>query len=124
MLSSVSPPVLTTTCDLAISLSGLVLTVIDSQLGHSERRTLFHETSEIVAKKTRAALDADLTVILCVGETLEEREAGTTATVIASQLSAVVQLLDEVHWRCVFPPPFSSPWLYSLRLPMGNTAGS
>ncbi|KAJ7587076.1 Triosephosphate isomerase [Mycena floridula] len=47
-------------------------------LGHSERRTLFHETSETVAQKTRAALDAGLSVILCIGETLQERESGQT----------------------------------------------
>jgi len=59
-------------------------------LGHSERRTLFHESSAIVAQKTRAALDAGLSVILCVGETLEEREAGTTGAVVAAQLDPVI----------------------------------
>ncbi|KAF7977370.1 hypothetical protein HWV62_3969 [Athelia sp. TMB] len=68
-------------------------------LGHSERRTLFGETSDIVAVKTRAALDAgDLSVILCVGETLEQREAGTTAQVVAEQLQAVVKVLKESEW--------------------------
>jgi triosephosphate isomerase len=59
-------------------------------VGHSERRTLFGETSGIVAEKYAAALKAGLTPILCVGETLQERESGTTETVIASQLDAVV----------------------------------
>jgi triosephosphate isomerase len=58
-------------------------------VGHSERRTLFGETSEIVAQKYAAALKAGLTPILCVGETLQERESGTTETVIAAQLDAV-----------------------------------
>jgi triosephosphate isomerase len=59
-------------------------------VGHSERRTLFGETSEIVAKKYAAALKAGLTPILCVGETLQERESGTTETVIAAQLDTVI----------------------------------
>ena len=45
-------------------------------VGHSERRELFGETDEIVAKKLRAVLGAGMTPIVCVGETLEEREAG------------------------------------------------
>lgn len=67
-------------------------------LGHSERRTLFHETSELVAQKTKAALDGSLSVILCVGETLQEREAGQTTQVVESQLRAVVTVLNESDW--------------------------
>jgi len=67
-------------------------------LGHSERRTLFGETSAIVAGKTRAALDAGLRVILCVGETLAEREAGRTQQVVEEQLQAVVTLLSPDDW--------------------------
>ncbi|EIN05592.1 triose phosphate isomerase [Punctularia strigosozonata HHB-11173 SS5] len=67
-------------------------------LGHSERRTLFHETSEIVAEKTKAAVDAGLSVILCVGESLAEREAGVTAKVVESQLEPVIKLLNEKDW--------------------------
>ena len=70
-------------------------------LGHSERRTLFHETSALVAQKTRAALDQTLHVILCVAETLHERESGQTAVVVEDQLKAVVALLKESDWRCV-----------------------
>ncbi|CUA69824.1 triosephosphate isomerase (TIM) [Rhizoctonia solani] len=58
-------------------------------LGHSERRTLFGDTDEIVADKTKAALDAGLSVILCIGETLDEREAGITVKVCERQLDAV-----------------------------------
>ncbi|KZT02829.1 triose phosphate isomerase [Laetiporus sulphureus 93-53] len=67
-------------------------------LGHSERRTLFHETSDFVAQKTRAALDAGLSVILCVGETLQEREADKTAQVVQDQLKPVVAALKEADW--------------------------
>jgi len=64
-------------------------------LGHSERRSLFNESSALVASKTRAALDADLSVILCVGETEAERDAGTTKQVVDAQLSAVVQKIGK-----------------------------
>lgn len=62
-------------------------------VGHSERRELFAESSEQVAKKFAAAKQARLTPVLCVGETLEQREAGITEQVIAGQISAV---LDQV----------------------------
>lgn len=67
--------------------------------GHSERRTLFHETSDVVAQKTRAALDAGLSIILCVGETLAEREAGETAKVVEAQLEPVIAALKAEEWR-------------------------
>jgi len=67
-------------------------------LGHSERRTHFKETSEIVAQKVRAALDNNLKVILCIGETLTEREAGTTATVVQEQLAAVIKVTKKSDW--------------------------
>ena len=74
-------------------------------LGHSERRTLFHETSDIVAKKTKVALDAGLKVILCVGETLEEREAGETTKVVSKQLQAVTDTLENAsYWGYVYAP--------------------
>jgi triosephosphate isomerase len=67
-------------------------------IGHSERRTLFHESSEEVAEKTRAALDNGLSVILCIGETLQEREAGETARVCEAQLAPVVSALKDSDW--------------------------
>ncbi|THH29891.1 hypothetical protein EUX98_g4292 [Antrodiella citrinella] len=67
-------------------------------LGHSERRTLFHENSNEVAQKTRAALDAGISVILCVGETLSEREAGQTAQVVQAQLEPVIAVLKPEDW--------------------------
>lgn len=54
-------------------------------LGHSERRTYFGDTDVTVQKRTRAALDAGLTVILCVGEYLEQREQGVTGEICAMQ---------------------------------------
>ena len=59
-------------------------------VGHSERRTLYGETDERVAAKFRAAQAAGLVPILCVGETLAEREDGRTATVVTRQLGAVL----------------------------------
>ncbi|ESK94747.1 triosephosphate isomerase [Moniliophthora roreri MCA 2997] len=70
-------------------------------LGHSERRTILHESSEFVAQKTRAAIDAGLSVILCIGETLKEREAGETAKVCEAQLKPVIALLKEEDWSKV-----------------------
>jgi len=59
-------------------------------VGHSERRALFGESSAAVAAKFVAAINAGLIPILCVGETLEEREAGVTGKVVTEQLDAVV----------------------------------
>ena len=59
-------------------------------VGHSERRSLFGDSDERVAAKHRAARQAGLTPILCVGETLAERESGTTFEVVTRQLRAVL----------------------------------
>ena len=59
-------------------------------VGHSERRAMYGETDAIVSDKVKAALTAGLTPILCVGETLEEREADETEAVVRQQLAAVI----------------------------------
>ncbi len=59
-------------------------------VGHSERRNLYQESDEVVAAKFDTALKAGLQPILCVGETLAEREAGVTDEVVARQLDAVL----------------------------------
>jgi triosephosphate isomerase len=60
-------------------------------VGHSERRALFGDSDEVVAEKFSRAKQAGLMPILCVGETLAEREAGITEVVVARQVAAVVQ---------------------------------
>lgn len=59
-------------------------------LGHSERRAIFGEKDADIAAKFAAAIEAGLTPILCVGETLEERESGNTMNVVGGQLKAVL----------------------------------
>jgi len=62
-------------------------------VGHSERRALHAESDQLVADKAKAALAHKLTPIVCVGETLAEREAGQTDVVVKRQLSAVIHTL-------------------------------
>jgi triosephosphate isomerase (TIM) len=63
-------------------------------VGHSERRHVFGETDEQTARKVNAALTADLTPVLCVGETLAEREGGKTLEVVTRQLVAALASLQ------------------------------
>ena len=60
-------------------------------VGHSERRSIYGESSRQVAEKFAAAQSAGLIPVLCVGETLEEREAGQTESVVSEQLDAVIE---------------------------------
>ena len=59
-------------------------------VGHSERRSIYGETDVLVAEKFAAALGAGLCPVLCVGETLEQRDAGKTIEVVSAQLDAVL----------------------------------
>ncbi len=74
-----------------LMLAGLCEFVI---IGHSERRQYFNETGEIVNKKIRAALKAGLKPILCIGERLEENEAGRTEEVVTEQLRSSLAGID------------------------------
>ncbi len=62
-------------------------------VGHSERRSFYGETNTIVAEKVKTALDSDLIPLFCVGETLEQREAGETESVVAAQINTVADLV-------------------------------
>jgi triosephosphate isomerase len=73
--------------------SGAMLTDVGAQwvlVGHSERRQYHRESDDLVARRFAAACAAGLTPILCIGETLEERQAGQTEAVLARQLGAVL----------------------------------
>ena len=67
--------------------------------GHSERRVILKEDNDFVASKTKASLDGGLGVILCCGETLEEREAEQTIKVVTQQLAAVTKKVQNHHWK-------------------------
>lgn len=65
-------------------------------IGHSERRQYFGETDESVNKRTLAALNANLTPIVCIGETLEERESGKTESVLSRQLDLGLKGVEDI----------------------------
>ena len=80
----------------AAMLAGVgVSTVI---LGHSERRSLFWETNEILAAKADAALENDLTVIFCIGEELEDRKSGNHFNIVKEQLEEGLFHIAEARW--------------------------
>lgn len=68
----------------------LAMGVTHAIVGHSERRQYFGETDETVNKRAKAALDANITPIICVGETLEQREGGVTDTIVSKQTIAAL----------------------------------
>ncbi|GES63865.1 TPIA Triosephosphate isomerase [Aspergillus terreus] len=70
-------------------------------VGHSERRVILKESDEFIAHKVKAAIDGGISVIFCIGETLEEREAGKTIEVVTRQLNAVAKELSKEQWAKV-----------------------
>ncbi|KAJ5243015.1 Triosephosphate isomerase [Penicillium citrinum] len=70
-------------------------------IGHSERRVILKESDEFIARKTKAAVDGGLSVIFCIGETLEEREANKTIDVVTRQLNAAAKELSKEQWANV-----------------------
>lgn len=79
----ISPPMIVDLCQFVI-------------LGHSERRQYFHETGEVVNKKVKAAMGIGLTPILCIGERLEENEAGRTGEVVTEQLKSSLSTIESL----------------------------
>ena len=76
-----------------LMLAGLCQYVI---IGHSERRQHFHETGELINNKVKAALDNRLIPILCVGESLDDNEAGRTVELVTTQLDAALTEVDDL----------------------------
>ena len=70
-------------------------------IGHSERRTLYGETDDVVLRKTRQALDNGLIAVVCVGETLEERQSGKAEEVVGTQMSLLISELSDADWKNV-----------------------
>ncbi len=68
-------------------------------LGHSERREFFKETDDLVNRKAKAAIAANLNPIICIGETLAEREAGKMEKVVTFQLKGSCAGFSEDHWE-------------------------
>ena len=93
-------------CDMLKS-AGVTYVII----GHSEQRTYFHETNESVNQKVKAALAAELKPIICVGETLEEREAGKTEAVVEDHVKGAwnIEAGDSFAAYAGWLLPFDAP---------------
>ena len=89
-------------------------------LGHSERRQYFAETNELVDQKLRGVLRHDLTAILCVGETLAERDQGITTQVIGAQLAGALSHLREPSVVVAYEPVWAIGTGLPATGPMAN----
>jgi triosephosphate isomerase len=85
---------------------GVTLTLV----GHSERRHLFGETEEQSARKVKAALEAQITPLLCVGETLAERESGGTEEAVRRQLDPVIAMVTDAGERARVLVAYEPVW--------------
>ena len=70
-------------------------------VGHSERRSIWHESDADSAAKTKTALEYGLSVVFCIGESLAEREAGKTLEVCFRQMKAVADVISPADWARV-----------------------
>lgn len=68
-------------------------------LGHSERRTVLSEEDSFIASKTKCAIEHGISVVLCCGESLEQREKDTTVEVVTKQLNAINGAVDKEAWK-------------------------
>ncbi|MDR0590831.1 MAG: triose-phosphate isomerase [Puniceicoccales bacterium] len=73
-------------------------------IGHSERRSIFRESNELIHQKVKAAQDFQLTPILCVGETLVERESGQHREVVEEQISSALEGISDTHLIIAYEP--------------------
>ena len=80
-------------------------------IGHSERRTLFNETDDMILKKVKAAIKSKLTPIVCIGETLSEKEANKTLQVLDSQINGSLAKI-EPHEQVIVA--YEPVWALSL----------
>lgn len=80
------------------------------EIGHSERREFFHETDEAVGRKTAAAVRHGLIPLVCIGETLAEREAGQADNVLARQVKAALALLSQAEKQAEILIAYEPVW--------------
>lgn len=86
--------------------SGISITLI----GHSERRIVHHESGDILKKKLKSAADAGLTIILCVGETLPQREAGQAEQVVLAQIDELFASITLEQWQTQLMLAYEPVW--------------
>ena len=92
-----------------------------SLVGHSERRQYFNETNQSVAAKTVVCLNHGITPIVCIGESLEERESGKTDVVLVEQIQAVMSVVEDVKNIIVAYEPV---WAIGTGLTATNEQGT